>query len=148
MNTLSFERRVHECLDLRQDPLECTAIVEYLEVNPGALDAFVDLRAVGLHRVWPKSAARVPWTPPRLAALAAAAALVVSFILHQAKEGPASLPFFETSTRLLVKDPIPKLLSLQVTRPTSFSSQQVISHPSRPSVRVLSVRTSTTRNIP
>lgn len=149
MNRASFDTCVQECLDMRQDPLDHAEVLAFAENHPDALEALVDLRAVGLNPTWPSASRPGKWLTWKRASLvtAAAAALVMSLILQPSEELSLEDPVRETSPMLLVKAPIPQFLSVEVTRSTSSSSKEVIHHPSSRSARVLSVSTKTTHNI-
>ena len=150
MNRASFYVCVQECLDLRQDPLDDANILAFVEEHPEFLEALVDLRAVGLNPVWPKPmkfGKLLYWKGAALVTATAAAVLAISFLLHTPDEISLENSVGATSPTLLAKAPVPKFLSVQVTRSTSSSSKEVIHHSSSRSARVLSVNTKTTHNI-
>lgn len=148
MNQSFFEQRVQECLDLRQDPLDCPEVLEYIEQHPEALDALVHLRAVGLHSTWPIAAEPVKrqwWEPVLLATVAAV--LVLSIVMQKPNDSEHLQVVESTPPMLLAKAPTPKLLSVRVTSSTSSSSKEVVHHTTDSSARVLSVSSRTTQNI-
>ncbi|PCJ54403.1 MAG: hypothetical protein COA70_04560 [Planctomycetota bacterium] len=147
MNHDSFEQLVQECLDTRQDPLDHTAILAYVEAHPEALDALVDLRAVGMHTDWPPTVKRGKMLPWKWVSLVAAAALLVTVVMQQPDPLESNDQGNLTSSTLLVKAPVAKFLSVKITRSTSNSTSEVLHHKSSRSARILSVHTQTTQNI-
>ena len=147
MNRNSFEQLVQECLDSRQDPLDHADILAYVEMHPEAIDALVDLRAVGLHIFWPAEAKRRRVLSWKWVTLAAAAALLATVVMQQPDPLEAEDFGSMTSSTLLVEAPAAKFLSVQITRSTSSSTTEVLHHKSNPSARILSMQTQTTQNI-
>lgn len=83
MNHADYERRLHECLDRREDPLDDARVQQYLLAHPEALETFAGqqhlLATLAPHRASPRvpSRHRWPWLLAAAAAVAAAAVLAM-----------------------------------------------------------------------
>lgn len=83
MNHADYERRLHECLDRREDPLDDARVQQYLLQHPEAVEEFADrqhlLATLAPHRASPRvpTGHRWPWLLAAAAAVAAAAVLAM-----------------------------------------------------------------------